>query len=274
VDAALAAGKSLPNTLGNPYDPAGPAGAGMHKVYLADLYDAVGAGLGMSLDEFKRRLLEAHLAGQVQLLRDDIGNTLSAENAAKSARSEVTHLGATFHALNVAWRPPAEFAAEAPLSFTPWAQFAFCPTGPGGGVDPSCPPGGGGTGKDDKGARGPMTGRLPDGREVRFVPHPNQRRDETTVMVDAAKLDRAWSKDAGYYVPPGAPGIPGRREGVERFLARGEPVQASLLTLDPDGTASFIDGRHRFAVLRDKGIDRVAVTVPRSQAARVREALG
>jgi hypothetical protein len=44
--------------------------------------------------------------------------------------------------------------------------------------------------------------------------------------------------------------------------------------LDTQGNPSFEDGRHRFAVLRDAGIDRVAVTVPKDQAAEVQRKFG
>ena len=78
----------------------------------------------------------------------------------------------------------------------------------------------------------------------------------STVMVDVSALNAA--ADLGTE-------IAGRREGVHRFLATGKAVQAPFAVLDPDGSVSFEDGRHRFAALRDLGARQVAVTVPRGQ---------
>ena len=133
-------------------------------------------------------------------------------------------------------------------------------------------PGGGGKGHGPGGDTA-GEGELPDGSKVKFVPHPNQSDEETTVMVDAAKLDAGWSKDGEYYVPFGEERKPGARANVEAFLRKGEPVEAPRVTVDADGTVSFTDGRHRFAVLRDLGVDRVAVTIEKSQLQRARQIL-
>jgi len=118
------------------------------------------------------------------------------------------------------------------------------------------------------------TGTLPSGKQVKFIPHGSKRKSETTVMVDPAKLDAAWQADSGYLPPestgqPGSSEVGGRREGFKRFLETGKRVQASRVYFRPrSGNVTFDDGRHRFAVLRDKGINAVAITVPRSQAAK------
>ncbi len=146
--------------------------------------------------------------------------------------------------------------------------------GVGSGVPGPCPEGdkgaGGGVGGKDGDAKDTPkitgSGTLTDGTKIDFVPHEKQRDDEKTVMVDAAKLDAAWEKDKGYYLGPGQEHGDGKRAGVEEFLKKGEPVQASRVTLDKSGTASFQDGRHRFAVLRDKGIDKMAITISKDEA--------
>jgi hypothetical protein len=48
-------------------------------------------------------------------------------------------------------------------------------------------------------------------------------------------------------------------------------VQASRVELDRHGRVSFRDGRHRFAVLRDQGAERVGVMVPRRQEKKFKE---
>lgn len=138
-----------------------------------------------------------------------------------------------------------------------------------GGGEPPSPPVGGN--------RHPHTGRLADGRVVHFVPHPNQRPDETMIMVDPRKWDEGWQKDSMYLPPEGQGGggeVKGRREDFKRFLGTGLPVQASRGGLGPDGLPYFEDGRHRFAVLRDLGADRVAVTVSKKQAKKILKKYG
>ncbi len=94
-------------------------------------------------------------------------------------------------------------------------------------------------------------------------------------MIDPDKLNAAWKGDE--FLPTHGEGkseVKGRREGVKSFIKTGKPIQASRLTLGPKGEPSFIDGRHRFAVLRDLGAMHVAVTVPKSQAAEILKRFG
>lgn len=153
-----------------------------------------------------------------------------------------------------------------------WAGITlnvFCPTGEGGGVDPTC--GRGGVKK---------TATLRDGRTITFVPHDSARGRSSryaTVLVDVTKIDTAWrDTDPKFYIPPGGGGaeIPGRRDRFTEFLTKGRPVEASKVYVGKAGDVSFEDGRHRFSVLRDSGAKLVAVTVPRSSAERVKRMYG
>lgn len=106
---------------------------------------------------------------------------------------------------------------------------------------------------------------------LKFEPHPvaSTSKTHTTVMVDAKALDKAWSLDHDYYIPPGGGGaeIAGRRQAFEAFQKSGEPIQASRVSVDPKtGVASFTDGRHRFSVLRDQGVERVPITIEKADA--------
>jgi SPP1 gp7 family putative phage head morphogenesis protein len=125
----------------------------------------------------------------------------------------------------------------------------------------------------------PHADRLPSGKLVEFVPHPQAGKGHELVMADVAKLDQAWAMDADYYIPPGGGGrseVKGRREAFVRFLEEGEPVQAPLAGIaDRDtGRVAFDDGRHRFSALRDLGAKRVGVSVPKRQAADFRRRFG
>lgn len=115
-------------------------------------------------------------------------------------------------------------------------------------------------------------------KPIQFVRDPSASSNEVLVHVDPQKLDKAWQRDSGYYLPSNDRGpseVPGRREEFARFLAKGKAIQAPRVSLDADGGAvSFTNGRHRFAVLRDIGAGTVAVTVPRSQAGHFRTYFG
>lgn len=97
-----------------------------------------------------------------------------------------------------------------------------------------------------------------------FVPHPNASKAETTIMVNARALDSAWAKDGSFYIGKGEEGIAGRRRDFEKFLEKGEMIQAPRVSVGKDGRAVFTDGRHRFSSLRDKGVDRVAITIEKA----------
>lgn len=123
----------------------------------------------------------------------------------------------------------------------------------------------------------PRAGLLPGGQVVRYERHERARRDEVLVMVDPRRLDDAWRQDTSYYLPVGGigvSGVAGRREAFAQFLDTGERVQAPRIAVGDDGIPAFTDGRHRFAVLRDRGVSAVGIMVPKEQAADVRRRFG
>jgi hypothetical protein len=115
-----------------------------------------------------------------------------------------------------------------------------------------------------------------------FTASERSRRDrDVMVWVSAAKLDRAWKKDESFYIAPGGTGpssIGGRYQQFEGFLTRarqiGTPVEMSQVYVDEAGGVSFVDGRHRFAVLRDQGVSKVPVAVSPDAALRMAELYG
>ena len=115
---------------------------------------------------------------------------------------------------------------------------------------------------------------------VSFVPHPVQRgnpTEYTTMMVPAGALDSVWRKDdKDMRVNPGGGGaeIGGRRAGVNEFLKKGRPLEASHVAIGPGGRLSFSDGRHRFSVLRDRGFKQVPVTLHKDDVDTFRKKLG
>jgi hypothetical protein len=117
---------------------------------------------------------------------------------------------------------------------------------------------------------------LNTGHQVAFKPHPAASEQETMVYVDPQRLDQAWAKDTGYYLPPEAVGTserPGARDGIKQFLGTQRSVEAPRVDLS-GGVLSFTDGRHRFAVLRDLDAPSVAVMVPNDQLAQFKGLFG
>ena len=85
----------------------------------------------------------------------------------------------------------------------------------------------------------------------------------TPVVVDVAKMDESFQKDKQLYVKPGGEEKRGSREGTEAYLATGKPIQMATVGLAVHTTneVHFTNGRHRFAVLRDRGVKTMPVMV-------------
>lgn len=94
---------------------------------------------------------------------------------------------------------------------------------------------------------------------------------ERIITVETRRFDRAWKLNPmGYYVGPGGQGQQdGRYDKFGVFfwasLIRGHPLRCSICCLTPVGTeygVSFVNGRHRYAWLRDAGLNPVPIAVP------------
>lgn len=112
--------------------------------------------------------------------------------------------------------------------------------------------------------------------EIEFM---RSRRSEMSIIeVDVSKIDKSWSREENFYIPKGGGGaeIKGRREDFRNFFARKDrpPIEASAVYMGKDGNISFMDGRHRFSVLRDRGVKKVAVEVYRHQVEKVKKKYG
>ncbi len=116
---------------------------------------------------------------------------------------------------------------------------------------------------------------------VRFVPSEGaDNADDATVIADVAALEASLAKDAGSHVGPGGTGaaISGRYAEFQRFLAKARaesiPVEMPRMGLDADGNATVINGRHRFAVLRDEGVTALPVSVDKDAARKFKRKFG
>lgn len=113
-----------------------------------------------------------------------------------------------------------------------------------------------------------------------FVPHPSANlspRKFTTIHADTSKLDTEWAKEKGHYLPKDGKGdseIEGRRDEFENFLKSGKPIQQPHVVVNDSGNLAFNDGRHRTRVLMNKGLKSIPLTVPKSDADRIRKLVG
>lgn len=89
-------------------------------------------------------------------------------------------------------------------------------------------------------------------------------RGDKLVNVDPVTFDAAFKKDPGFYVEPGGGGQSAKPGAYDRFgewLKEGKPIEASEVTVHPDGSVSFTNGRHRYAWMRDHGREEIPIAM-------------
>jgi len=82
------------------------------------------------------------------------------------------------------------------------------------------------------------------------------------VNISPETFDKAFSKTDWQYVGKGGEGgIKGRYKGFENWLKDAKSMTASNVSVNKDGGIVFGDGRHRYAVLRDMGLDKLPISM-------------
>jgi hypothetical protein len=82
------------------------------------------------------------------------------------------------------------------------------------------------------------------------------------VNISPETFDKAFSKTDWQYVGKGGEGgIEGRYKGFENWLKDAKSLTASNVSVNKDGGIVFGDGRHRYAVLRDMGLDKLPISM-------------
>jgi len=90
---------------------------------------------------------------------------------------------------------------------------------------------------------------------------------DNLVNVPAAEVDQRWQSsplNKNFYLEPGGEGpnyIGDRYQRAQDFLESGKPMHAPEVTVSPEGTIHFDDGRHRFAAMRDSGMEHVPLAM-------------
>lgn len=104
---------------------------------------------------------------------------------------------------------------------------------------------------------------------------------EVPVIVDVGKVDAAWSRNVGFYIPPSA-GTGKYRAAWERLESTGKATMPRVGWVEArrdepalaPGWIGFDDGRHTFAVLRDMGKKKAYLSVDPSQTEIFRKMFG
>lgn len=84
--------------------------------------------------------------------------------------------------------------------------------------------------------------------------------DESVVLVDIAKVDAAWAP-TGYRIGPEENFKLGRAKTIIMTLAENAAFNAPRLGVSSIEEMGFIDGRHRFAAMRDLGFEVAPVSM-------------
>jgi hypothetical protein len=113
-----------------------------------------------------------------------------------------------------------------------------------------------------------------DGRKIKVVKADRAAKDKL-VDVDVKLFDKVFSKSSYYIEPNGKNQIHGRYEKFGLFIKGGidntfgdnyrvqqaTSMEASEVSVNKTGDVSFTNGRHRYAWLRDQGLDKVPVSM-------------
>eukprot|EP01027_Heterolobosea_sp_BB2_P020438 GEZU01029159.1.p3 GENE.GEZU01029159.1~~GEZU01029159.1.p3 ORF type:complete len:145 (-),score=36.32 GEZU01029159.1:1014-1448(-) len=124
-------------------------------------------------------------------------------------------------------------------------------------------------------------------RHFNLKPKVDKPDDYETVVIDVKKLDESWrNTDPDSYINSRDTETYSKYTKFRKFLEGSigheeEKIDLPLMKFDKSATSSdidlapkFIDGRHRFAVLRDEGLEWLPVAVPKQQADDVRRVFG
>jgi hypothetical protein len=97
---------------------------------------------------------------------------------------------------------------------------------------------------------------------------------DEVVWIDVAKLDANWRGDRAYYIGVGGKGSELKYTGFGQWLRKtAEPIWRPLIAIE-DGQVGFTDGRHRFAWLRDHGVEALPIACDPDQAAEIKRRFG
>lgn len=84
------------------------------------------------------------------------------------------------------------------------------------------------------------------------------------VTLKTGDVEKIFSEDKDYYISPNGQNSPQLYKEFEKYLQTGKEIDAPTIKIIdyPEGYSfGFIDGRHRFAVLRDLGMEEIPFAI-------------
>jgi hypothetical protein len=95
-----------------------------------------------------------------------------------------------------------------------------------------------------------------------FYPPQLNMSKNVIIEIDVKKADIDLQKDTNFYVGPHAKGgFPEKYNKIKEL----DKIEMPYMSIDENGQVGFLDGRHRFAYLRDTGLQRIRIVVPKDK---------
>lgn len=111
------------------------------------------------------------------------------------------------------------------------------------------------------------------GREVPVSVPKRSLGDRELVYLKTQPMEQGYQRNKGYYIgPQGEGGIGDRYQKFGEFTEDADWIGAPEISVDDDGFVDFINGRHRYAYMRDQGLESIPVALDQAsiRAARAR----
>ncbi len=100
---------------------------------------------------------------------------------------------------------------------------------------------------------------------------------DVVVNIDVQKMNEGFRKNKDQFIDAdGKGGIGNRYDRFKDFLKTGKAIEMPEVALDTygQGAVQFVNGRHRFSVMRDKGIKTIPVAVIKKDAEEFKRLFG
>jgi hypothetical protein len=113
------------------------------------------------------------------------------------------------------------------------------------------------------------------GRHVTIVQSKlDARAGNPLVAIDVNKFDQAFAREREAYIGRGGTGnsIRDRYQRFVAFLKANDTIEASTISVGENGRVDFINGRHRYAVMRDLGVKVMPVVITADTVENARKA--
>ena len=100
------------------------------------------------------------------------------------------------------------------------------------------------------------------GKEVPVTIHPIEKRQgDVLTHINPEKFDKAFAQTSNYVGENGEGGIGNRYKEFGNFVKKADSIRASNVYIKPNGVPVFGDGRHRYAYLRDQGVQKIPMSM-------------